>query len=271
MPRKSTPVVEAVVETITPEKALEYLDANHDNRSIRQTRVDLYALQMKQGLWRLTGEAIIFATNGDVKNGQHRLYGCIQADKPFTTLVVRGVDSEAFDLMDSGLTRTHGDMLQAHGLADVNVTAAAARLYVGYESDLFNDGKAWNLATNKNVILNEVMKRQDLYARAARIGGATRRAGANASSVTGFYDIASATNQEEDVAEWLDGLASGVGLKTGDSRIALRNWLTNQRRHKNYVHLASLIRAWNAYTVGQNLSLIRTWVPGQPFPEVASL
>lgn len=92
------------IEIITPEIASKYLEKNTNNyRNVRQDRVNAYAVDMKNGNWKNNGEAIVFGTDGILKNGQHRLMACVKSNTPFETLVIRGCDEIIYDY---GYTRT---------------------------------------------------------------------------------------------------------------------------------------------------------------------
>lgn len=96
-------MIETVVETITPEKAREYLRANTKNprgQNVRMARVKQYARDMVNGMWELNGEAIVFDDHGVLKNGAHRLAAVVLANRPVEMVVIRGVDEKvtAFDL-----------------------------------------------------------------------------------------------------------------------------------------------------------------------------
>lgn len=92
------------IEIITPEIASKYLETNTNNyRKISNPRVNAYALEMQNGNWKNNGEAIVFGTDGILKNGQHRLLACVKSNTPFETLVIRGCDETIYD---AGYTRT---------------------------------------------------------------------------------------------------------------------------------------------------------------------
>lgn len=113
------------VETITPEKAREYLKANTNNyRKLSRARVYKYAEDMKSGRWQLNGEAIAFDENGVLKDGQHRLAAIVFAKVPVKTAVVRGVD-ESVDIYDVGSGRTINQIANASGV-DCNQTVVCA-------------------------------------------------------------------------------------------------------------------------------------------------
>lgn len=105
--------ITAKVETITPEIAKTMLGENVNNRRISRDNVNLFAREIRNGEWRFNGEAIKFGKDGRLLDGQHRLLAVIAADKPLTTLVIRGLEDETQQTMDSGKTRTLGDVLAA--------------------------------------------------------------------------------------------------------------------------------------------------------------
>lgn len=110
--------VYTTVETITPQMAQVYLTHNTDNRKLRDYTVRFYARQMKQGYWMLNGDAIRFSKDGRLIDGQHRLKACIEADVPFTTLVVRGLDGESQITMDKPVVRTSADTFRFSGISN---------------------------------------------------------------------------------------------------------------------------------------------------------
>ena len=94
-----------MVEMITPEIASKYLAMNGENqRKIRSRTVQQYAIDMATGNWILNGESLIFDSNGNLKNGQHRLNAVIQANVSVPMMVIRGIDSDVTSF-DYGLRR----------------------------------------------------------------------------------------------------------------------------------------------------------------------
>lgn len=113
--------------TVTPAMAEEMLGKNVKNRRISKLTVDAYARDMEAGNWKFTGEAIKFSRAGELQDGQHRLLACIKAQKPFTTLIVYDLASDAQDAMDIGRGRTVGDALTIMGQAHATRVASACR------------------------------------------------------------------------------------------------------------------------------------------------
>lgn len=115
------------LETITPEVAKTYLAMNIANRNLNRATVARYRRDMLNGRWRVTGDPIRFDTNGKLFDGQHRLAACIEAQKPFTTLVVRQLEPETVNVIDSGRGRRAHDVLALHHYTNSYLLASAAR------------------------------------------------------------------------------------------------------------------------------------------------
>lgn len=119
----------SLVETITPEKAKEYLDKHSGrNRNISKPVVDSYATSMREGKWMLNGEPIVFDVYGILQNGYHRLHAVIKANVPIQTFVVRGVEPEVFVTFDCGRHRTVGQLIGMQGFKNYNCISSAVQL-----------------------------------------------------------------------------------------------------------------------------------------------
>ncbi len=107
--------VNAKVELITPSLAKSYVDDLAHNRGLVEAHVHGLAAQMKAGAWDENGQGIIFDTKGRLIDGQHRMTAVIEAGIPIKMLVVRGVESSAFDTIDTGRGRGGRDVLSIEG------------------------------------------------------------------------------------------------------------------------------------------------------------
>lgn len=122
--------METTIEIITPAIAADYLKHNTKNRNISERKVAAYALEMREGRWKLNGQTISFDVDGVLNDGQHRLRACIAANISFPCIVVRGTDADVMDTIDCGRARTAGDVLKIKGIAQANHKASAARKFL---------------------------------------------------------------------------------------------------------------------------------------------
>lgn len=118
------------VEVITPAVAAEYLKNNENNRKPNKGQVGFYAKMMQNGEWELNGEAIKFAPDGRLLDGQHRLMACVEANVPFETAVIREVEEKVFATFDQGWQRKKGQVFSLANIPNGTNVAAAINKYL---------------------------------------------------------------------------------------------------------------------------------------------
>lgn len=263
------------VELVTPDIAKKWLEKNVNNRPLRTSTVTRYAAMMSKGQWKLTHEAIAFDTNGDLKNGQHRLAAVVMSGASVQFQVTRGVDPSTFEVIDSGLKRSLSDRLQQVNVPYYTTAASALRYLLLYERarDI-----RWLGTTPSSMVSDQDVMRlaehigQDLLLEA---GTHAHRAAARDVAVTitsgmaGYLLFKDADPEDRCLTAFWDGLVSGVELKRNDPRLAMRRWAINTGgiNGKGQRMLVSLIKAWNSYVKGVPLGTIK-WLPTEPMPDV---
>lgn len=104
------------IVSVTPEMAKQWLDTNaKNNRKLRKGIVARYASDMIKNRWQVTGEAIKFAVDGRLIDGQHRLNAVLLSKKTIQVAVVRGLPADAMKVLDTGQSRSAGDALTIFG------------------------------------------------------------------------------------------------------------------------------------------------------------
>jgi len=120
------------IETITPQKAEEYLTKNHCNRPISRATVDKYKRLIEEGLFELTHQGLGFDSRSRLRDGQHRLLAIIESGKSAKLLVTRGLSDKAVQAIDDGRKRSDQQVLtMAVGEAVGSLTTAIAREMYG--------------------------------------------------------------------------------------------------------------------------------------------
>lgn len=237
---------------ITPELALEWLtDPKYKaaNRTIRKTKVAQYVKAMRDGKWKITGEAIKFDKNGKLIDGQHRLNAVIDADVTVQSLVVSGLEPETQDFMDTGAARDAKDVLGIHGVRHASVAAAAGRLMYAWDVGRLNQGQQTPKATNDE-ILDYVQKNPWLVelfgSQQADLRKVPMRGGNLLAALGLCYRL-----DADGAVEFLNKLANGVGLEEGDPILTLRDRLVkmtvNRESHSPYVMVSAVCRTFLAW------------------------
>lgn len=115
--------------TVTPANAEELLrDHNNKNRPLSASRAEAIAGRIVAGGWKLTGETIIFDTDGQVQSAQHRLKAVVDSGVPVQTLAVWGVSPDVFAVVDDGAKKMVRDRLAVAGYKNGTTAAAAGSL-----------------------------------------------------------------------------------------------------------------------------------------------
>lgn len=102
---------------LTPEMAMELLEHNTLNRPLTDQHVKRLAQQIIDGKWKFNGDTIKISADGQILDGQHRLWACIEAKMPIDTMIVRGVQRDAFATIDTlRKSRSAGDTVALMGV-----------------------------------------------------------------------------------------------------------------------------------------------------------
>jgi hypothetical protein len=100
-------VLSIQVERITPTKAEKWLNEhNNCNRALREGRVEMLTEDMKNGDWTFCVAPIVFYDDGDIADGQHRLWAIVNSGVAQDMIVVRGLPRAAGLNIDTQLPRT---------------------------------------------------------------------------------------------------------------------------------------------------------------------
>lgn len=260
--------LEAKVVKVTPAIAEQWLNLNIGNRNKKKPNIEDYLRDMEAGSWVLTGQSIIFDSNGHLRDGQNRLLACVKANRSFTTLVIWGISPDAFAFMDRGAKRTLSDILHVEGEQNAVVLAAAAAYVFRFDRGYQAEGEAGSIRSRLTPReLHEVMERHpELRASARWAGGATKRTLVPAHAVYMHWLFA---RTDAAMADYFFGsLYEGTGLVKTNPIHTLREQLPNvvgrgrQRTQEWYT-----IKAWNAWGAGKPLGHLKVG-KGETFPEI---
>lgn len=247
------------VRTITPQEAGEMLAFNKNNRSIRAKVVDQYARDMASGSWAVTGESIKF--NGKLLiDGQHRLLACISANKPFTTLVVKGLEAESQQSLDGGSKRNLSDRLRWLGHVDTSNLASTITLCWRYDNNAMlptrrypTGSEALAYFSNNSELVGHVKSAHRMYSR--------ERIAPVGPLAAGMFLFARDASPEL-AEEFYKKLDNPVGLSEEDPILALRRWCVNAMRRGDRGKItderfAVIVKAFNAWANGVPLKQVK--------------
>lgn len=248
-------------EYVDPDTARLWLGRNTRNRALKKEKIASYARDMSTGAWRFTGEPIKFGNDGSLLDGQNRLHAVIRAEQTILFLVIRGLDPDAQEVMDTGAPRRPYDSLVMRGEKSAAGLAAAAKIILDSPDDLMGSGR-------RNHTNSEVQALIDS-------DGSIRRVvvdilpglkiGRLLSGTVAFYAYWRLDKIDPDAAHaFFVSLINLANLPEGSPIGALRNKLDSlnrsQRGRSAYAYrkdaVACIFTAWNAWRKGQTRKLI---------------
>jgi hypothetical protein len=269
--------VRSRVQTVTPKKAAEYLEANTANRPLTKRTVREFAEAMRRGEWRVTHQGIAFDTTGALVDGQHRLAAVVEAAIPVDLTVFTDVPVGAFDVLDTGKRRNAADVLAIEGEKSATMLAAMVRTVWLYEHrpDLNWSGGTASV-TNHQIVetLAEHPKLRDYLGVGEQVAVATGMIKSAAGAAS--YLVAQASKR--DLTPWFEGVIDGAGLSKGDPRLLFRRVMFAHtrkqagqvlRRRETREHVTLYIKAFNAWTTGTQLTQLR-FIPREPVPAIVA-
>lgn len=95
---------------ITKAIAEKLLEGNTCNRQKRRWWIEAMASAMKRGEWITTHQGIAITKSGRLLDGQHRLEAIVLNGDGVWMLVTRGIDENAFKVIDNGIKRSIADL-----------------------------------------------------------------------------------------------------------------------------------------------------------------
>lgn len=267
--------IQLSIEMITPDTAMKMLETNTHNRTLG--RVTHFKSELSQGEWMLNGQTIVFSDDGVLLDGQHRLQACASSGVSFTTVVVRGIRTQAQTTMDSGTKRGVITYVQLQGYENSAIVASAGAALCEKEQGRTIEQIVARASTCVKPTIRAIVQFiEDNYETRikpivsycsrcthAKIGLQTR----NMALI--FDELIQRGAQKEDIDEFVSQL---VGTENPcDTVFALRRRLIGNVESKQdklsqrYI-TAIIIKAWNAFIQGKDVTLL-AYKPGGAHPE----
>lgn len=134
----------SIFQQISPEKAKQLLSLMPRNRNINKSRVKSLSRLMSEGKWdECHPQGLIFNKQGELIDGQHRLYAVIDAGKTVQFYCTYNAEDNCILNIDNGMPRSTHQTGQILGLNTDKFTLAITRALL---LDLKNPTK-----TNRNI------------------------------------------------------------------------------------------------------------------------
>ena len=257
---------------VSPALAKHVLDHyNPGNRKLKLQNAQTFAKRIQRGLQVNTGEPIIFAKEGVLNSGQHRLLGVVLAGMPTVMDFRFGIPRQYFSSTDTGSKRVAADVLSIEGSNSPMAAAAALKLLLAYEVGLPASYQ------------NRGIGNEEIQAASHRWSGVIqainlnqiylRRRGLQNASTNAFTFLALLAAEEDVVRQFLYLVESGLTRTKQDAPRLLRERMLNEERLRRgdrtsiIERLALFIKAWNHWRAGERPNRL-VWKPDEPFPKM---
>jgi len=209
-----------VIETVTPDLATAWLNANKSNRRMRDGVAEKYTEDMRGGRWTNCPEPISFYADGDLADGQHRLWAIIESRTSQAFPIARGLTRIDGLNLNTGLSRTIIDNARISG-ADTHLSPALISAARAIAYGTMNIGRVMSNA--------EILEMVQRHREAAQFAATTVKRRQLLCGAVVLGAVGRAYLQEPDKARlerFCDVLGSGFYDGPGEtSATALRNYL----------------------------------------------
>jgi hypothetical protein len=201
--------------------------------------------------------------NDDVLiDGQTRLHAVVAAGIPIQTYVIKGLNSDVFDSIDIGGTRSSPDIFALMGENYCSKMSSALIMVDKYLTGRVSHGNTYTLQQMRQLL----EKHPDIRISCKEVKD-TRKI-ISPSLLTACHYLFS--KLDEDMAnKFVHRLITGAGLEDGDPIYVLRerlinNTLSKAKLNREYL-MAIVIKSWNALRSNTTLKYLR-YMENEAFP-----
>lgn len=243
------------IETITPDSASEILGRNDRNRAHSAHQVKMLANEIKNGRWRLNGDTIKIGSTGQLIDGQHRLMAVIDSGIAIQSLIVRGVEDDAFQTIDLGKKRKHADVLSINGEDNSVDLSSALNCLWRIESGKFSGAR--HSLSHTEII--DFLQRHPMIRDSVQFATVVGRIVPRSIIIALHYLFSQKSKQDAD--QFMVDLGRGVGLNNGDPVYTLREKMIRNKSasvalpHQKIIFL--IIEAWNGRRTERKTTRLR--------------
>jgi hypothetical protein len=264
MTRSAKPAVFTMV--IDKTMASLMLERNTHNRRASVGHVASLCREAAEDRWVFNGEPIKFSRDGRLLDGQHRLLAVAKTGIPIETLVVFGLDADAFATYGGSKRRSNADVLSICGEVNTHRLASALANVNCYDTGRYGE---YGHSRIPGTAMEDLLKKYpDLRESVRRYSKDIKRLMPPSIMASLHYIFSRIDAAAAD--EYCDSIVSGVGLKVNSPAYVVRekmlaNSAARAGKLKTSTIAAFVIKGWNAYREGRSLRALR-FAPGEEFP-----
>ena len=264
---------------ITPQVAKNYLSYNTQNRKESSRNVMFLVEQMKKGLFLENGESIVFDSNNNLLDGQHRLMAIAKSGLSFHIPVVRGAMTNAMATYDTGKNRSSIDVLGLNGFKNCSILSSFSKLIYKYEikqskAKFINAYNRTETLTNQQILdfCNENNDWvQEIVRNVANIYNKSTTKFLGVANLSFIAYLIGGKNPSSKVYDFIKNIY-GITRQDGTATSYLYSKLYNSKINKEplsfYWILGMSIKAWNFYLDGNPAVKYFKFTVDQQLPKI---
>jgi hypothetical protein len=245
---KSNSIPSVSVVDISPELARQWLNLNIGNRPASQAHVAKLERSIREGKWKMTGDPIRFSKTGKLIDGQHRLQAILNSGSTVQCVVMRDLEDEIFNVIDSGKSRQKSDILFIElGLPveTCKVLASACGWVIDYEREQYGfHGKADKSDVLEFVTANPALIESAIYAQALPHQSPVPR------SIAAFFHFYASRRNQHSAERFLERFMVGTVDGADDNLLHLRNLCFTSKLNRRQLGrpeiIWRMIKIWNS-------------------------
>jgi hypothetical protein len=261
-------------ELITPSRAKELLEANINNRRVRQDVVNRYAQDILAGRWKEdTGEVIKISKSGIILDGQHRLFAIAKANIPIFLHIAYGVDDSVSDVLDTGSVRNASDVFKLNGIVNNGTIPGIIQFYNMVKNDRFGWHK--NTTLTNAEILNKYYENEILWQEVFRASQRWYMSFAKIlprSIIGGFYSRFRQIDSEL-AEQFMNELCAGINTSNDTIRLLKDKLIKDKMSNKKLsttLKMIFIIKTWNCFIQGIEIKRLSFDYEKESYPKISS-
>lgn len=260
-------------EEFTPTKCESILaQTKSPQRALSGKTVAEYARDMKNKVWRITGDTLKFDSDGNNKDGQHRLHACIKAKTPFHSYVAYDMPEEAMEAVDSGYKRSFAHHLRiSEGMSGSQQYAVMVKNLLTYRQARVTHTPTYS----KHELASSMKSEKDLQDSFDFVHGLYSRGASIVTTGIGacVYQIIRSDPRSPSLSraqEFIRGLMTGADLPQDSPVYILRQRLLTYRGGAGKIltrphRFALIFKTWIAFRDGTRIKQLK-WGRKEVFP-----
>lgn len=264
----STDALKHEIREVTPSEAANYLARVRNKSPLDRRQVTTYARDMRAGMWKLNGDPIIFDHSGELMSGRLRLHACVEAQRPFQSLIIYNVDQSHFDTIDAVRRRTVSDIMSIRKERNGRALAAALTVLWRFAHDDFT---AQRNKVSSQALLTILEENPEIrFSLRAAKDAAPLVAHGLGTALHYLFSAVDPVKADEFFKELSEDGATSTGA-TQSLRKQLEESVQSGGRRSQVQIAGLLIKAWEAFRTGRNLTLVRYSPAHDTFPAISGL